>query len=158
MHELEMPEQFLDLISLHSMMLLLFSRISNSSDLKNSDFAEILPHLKEINLSFNTIYKENNIRKRLLYFKTPLIKWLWKLVFINKKPEIFIMHLRRVRSYPCEGEERFRTLILDMRYCEKKCDIVLIPDQARQIKNVTLFTRSEAEEDLKINGKYNKKS
>jgi hypothetical protein len=65
MHELEMPEEFLDLKSLHSMMLLLFSRISNASDLKNSDFAEIVPHLKEINLSFNTIYKENNIKKRL---------------------------------------------------------------------------------------------
>lgn len=41
------------------------------------------------------------------------------------------MHLRRVRSYPCEGEERFRTLILDMRYCEKHCGIVLLPDLAR---------------------------
>jgi len=61
MHELEMPDEFLNLVSLHSMMLLLCSRISNSSDLKNSDFVEILPHLKEINLSFNTIYKENNI-------------------------------------------------------------------------------------------------
>jgi len=130
------------------MMLLLSSRISNSSNLKNSDFAEILQHLKEINLSFNTIYKENNIKKRILYFKTPLIQWLWKEVFIRKKPEIFIMHLRRVRSYPCEGEERFRTLILDMRYCERLCGIVLLPDLAREIKNVTLFTRKEAELDL----------
>ena len=51
------------------------------------------------------------------------------------------MHLRRIRSYPYEGEERFRTLILDMRYCEVYCDIKLIPDVARICKNVTLFTR-----------------
>lgn len=70
-------------------------------------------------MSFNTIYKENNISKRIEYFKTPLIKWLWKEVFINFKPEMFVMHMRRVRSYPCEGEERFRTLLLDMAYCEK---------------------------------------
>ena len=66
------------------------------------------------------------------------------------------MHLRRVRSYPCEGEERFRTLILDMAYCEKKCGIVLIPDAARQIRNIMTFNRAEAEEDLRTNGKYNK--
>ena len=131
MHELEMPDEFLNLICLHSMMLLLCPRISNSSDLKNSDFVEILPHLKEINLSFNTIYKENNIKKRLKFFNTPLIKWLWELVFIRKKSEVLIMHLRRVRSYPFEGEERFRTLVLDMRYCEKQCGIVLLPDLAR---------------------------
>jgi len=66
------------------------------------------------------------------------------------------MHLRRVRSYPYEGEERFRTLILDMRYCEVYCDIKLIPEVAKKIKNVTLFNREEAEIDLITYGKYNK--
>jgi hypothetical protein len=112
-------------------MLLLFARVSNENDLINSEYAEILPNYEEIKLSFNTIYKENNISKRLLFFKTPLIKWLWRQVFINIKPDVFIMHLRRVRSYPCEGEERFRTLVLDMRYCEKKCGITILPEFAR---------------------------
>lgn len=68
------------------------------------------------------------------------------------------MHLRRVRSYPSEGEERFRTLILDMVYCEKKCGIRMIPEKARQIKHIITFSRAEAEIDLENNGKYNKQS
>lgn len=59
-----MPEEFLDLKGLHSMMLLLFSRISNTEDIARSEFAEILPHFDDIKLSFCTIYKENNITKR----------------------------------------------------------------------------------------------
>jgi hypothetical protein len=73
MHEMKMPDEFLDIKSLHAMMLLLFARVSNEEDLESSEFAEILQNFDEIKLSFNTIYKENNISKRLLYFKTPLI-------------------------------------------------------------------------------------
>jgi len=118
MNNIKMPEEFMDLKGLHSMMLMLYSRISNLNDIRNSEFEELLVHLDEIKLYSSTIFKENNITKRQQFFQTPIIKWLWHLLFIKNHPEALLMHLRRVRSYPYEGEERFRTIMLDMRYCE----------------------------------------
>jgi len=42
MHSLEMPEEFLNEKSLHSLMFVLFSRIHNEKDLANSDFRELV--------------------------------------------------------------------------------------------------------------------
>jgi hypothetical protein len=130
MHNLKMPDEFMNLKGLHSMMFILYSRISNQRDLKNSEFSELCTYYDEIILPCSTIYKENNILKRQIFFKTPIIKWLWYFIFIKTDPKALLTHLRRVRSFPYEGEERFRTLILDMRYCEIQCDIILLPEIA----------------------------
>lgn len=64
MHNLKMPQEFNDLKGLHSMMLILYSRISNLDNLENSEFGELCVHYEEIKLPCSTIYKENNISKR----------------------------------------------------------------------------------------------
>ena len=73
------------------------------------------------------IFKENNVKKRTAFFSEPLIKYLWKL-FIVYKPEVIIHHLRRIRSYPYEGEMRYRTLISDMHVLENLHNVKILPE------------------------------
>jgi hypothetical protein len=41
MHKLELPKEFMNLKGLHSMLLLLHSRIHNTKDLTNSPYSEL---------------------------------------------------------------------------------------------------------------------
>jgi hypothetical protein len=79
------PTEFMNLIGLHSMMLLL-TRIRKTKDLKNSEFAEILVFEAMIMVPFNLIFISNSISKWRKFFSSPLIKWLWKKVFFAEKP------------------------------------------------------------------------
>lgn len=74
---------------------------------------EISHFFDEIKDSCYEIFRENNIKKRLLFFSNPLVKFLWGF-FISFKPLILINHFRRCRSFPYEGETRFQSLFQDM--------------------------------------------
>ena len=52
------------------------------------------------------VFKENNIKKRQLFWREPLIKWLWN-KFTDMCPDVTINHLRRTRSNPLDGEYRY---------------------------------------------------
>lgn len=67
--------------------------------------------------------------------------WLWRKIFFVLWPSLVLNYLRRVRSYPQEGEERFRTLVKDMRQCEIENNVKLLPPNTLICKNVTLFSR-----------------
>lgn len=66
--------------------------------------------------------------------------------------------MRRIRSVPVEGEERYQTLMNDIAVVEKSCSLKILPEAAYKQDAITVFTREEAQKDLKANGKYNKKS
>ena len=92
------------------------------------------------------------------FFSTKLIQWLWQFCFIQMKPQLFINHLRRVRSYPFEGEARFRALMIDIKHLEIKYKSDILPLQCLNSANIKLFTRFEAEKELEINlGRHNSK-
>ena len=74
------------------------------------------------------------------------------------RPNLILNYLRKVRSYPYEGEERYRTLMKDMRLSEIKNQIRLLPENTLSCKNVTLFTRKEVEKDVMTQWKYNKRN
>jgi hypothetical protein len=74
------------------------------------------------------------------------------------RPNLILNYLRKVRSYPYEGEERYRTLMKDMRLSEIKNQIRLLPENTLLCKNVTLFTRKEVEKDVMTQWKYNKRN
>ena len=93
-----------------------------------------------------------------MFFRNPLIKWLWPKVFFELRPNDALMYFRRVRSYPQEGEERFTTLVKDMRLCEVNYNIRLLPPNTQNCKNITLLTRKELEQDVATLWKYNKRN
>ena len=64
MHNMQMPQEFLNEKSLHSMMFLLFSRVYNEKDLARSDLAELCKYESEIMLPFNHIFLQNTVGKR----------------------------------------------------------------------------------------------
>ena len=74
------------------------------------------------------------------------------------RPNLILNYLRKVRSYPYEGEERYRTLMKDMRLSEIENEINLLPENTLLCKNVTLFTRKEVEKDVDTHWKYNKRN
>ena len=67
-------------------------------------------YFKEIRLSCYDVFLENTIKKRKAFFSEPLLKYLWKFFRIYK-PDAIVHHLRRTRSYPYEGETRYRALL-----------------------------------------------
>ena len=72
----------------------------------------------QISVPFYEIFKNNNVQMREIFFSNPLIKWLWGFVFIKMKPMLIVNHLRRIRSYPFEGEARFMSFMLDLKAVE----------------------------------------
>ena len=85
------------------------------------------------------------MQKRQIFFSNNLVKWLCRKVFYEMRPDHILNYLRRVRSYPQEGEERYRTLVKDMRQVEQHCQAFILPPNCLNCKNVTLFTRQEME-------------
>lgn len=57
------------------------------------------------------------------------------------QPDAILNYCRKVRSYPQEGEERFRALYDDLRLIEKQLNLRLIPNNMQSADCVTLFTR-----------------
>ena len=97
------------------------------------------------------------MKKRKAFFSEPMINYLWKL-FILCKPEVIIYHLRRTRSYPLDGEERYKALLQDMIDQENLFNIQVLPDKARNDSDISLLTLEETEQDLKDTGKFNKRN
>ena len=139
MHILELPTVFMDMKSLCMIMLMLFPTISKKARDSRQFCDELELYYSEIRMSCFEIFKENNVKKRTAFFSEPLIKYLWKL-FIVYKPEVIIHHLRRIRSYPYEGEMRYRTLISDMHVLENLHNVKILPEYARNSYSITLFT------------------
>ena len=98
---------------------------------------------------------------RELFFSNSLIKWLWGFVFIKMKPILLVNYLRRVRSYPFEGEARFISFMFDLVTLETSFSVRLLPAFCQDPNSIKIFSRAEAEKELQLNikssGKLNKK-
>ena len=95
--------------------------------------------------------------KREKFFSNKLILWLWDFVFFNNEKKLFKEHLKRIRSYPFEGEVRFRSLIIDIKNLESKLNIQILPDDCKNTLKIKVFTHLEAEKEARLNmGKFNK--
>jgi hypothetical protein len=116
MQRLNLPNDLMNTQSLYAMILLLFPSVNEQLFIRNSGYSQIVPHLDQIWVPFFEIFKENNIRKRSQFFSNPLIKNLWRLVFVDLWPDLVKQHLRRLRSFSVDGEDRFRFLFMDMQH------------------------------------------
>jgi len=105
--------------------------------------------------TFNTIFQQNTERRRYRFFGTGLIKWLWHKIFFEINPQSLLNYFRSVRSYPFEGEERYRTLVMDIRASEISHKTVLLPPNTRDCNNVTLLTRDEVCSEIETKWRYN---
>ena len=137
--------------------IILFPTIVKKPKESKQYLPEIGEYFAEISHACYDVFSENNVKKRRAFFSEPLIKYLWKL-FIVLKPQIIIHHLRRIRSFPIEGESRFMTLFTDLQETEKLCDAKLIPDGAVETKTIDCMSNEELTEDLAKTGKFNKKN
>jgi hypothetical protein len=66
---------------LHSMMMLLFTKIQKTKDVNLSPFPEMTAYMEEIHPIFNDIFRTNSRELREEFFGDPLIMWLWHLIF-----------------------------------------------------------------------------
>ena len=106
MGKLELPPKFMTQKCLSMMVLLLFPTIRKKQEGKRLYCEELEIFFKEIQVSCYEIFKENNIKKRAIFFREPLIKLLWH-KFITMRPDITISHFRRIRSHPIDGQYRY---------------------------------------------------
>ena len=86
------------------------------------------------------IFKENNYFLRMKFFSDPLIKFLWKDLFINKREDILINHLRRIRSHEDIGEMKYDRFVKDLAMNEVKHQMTLLPDIVNGTTDVSPFT------------------
>ena len=73
------------------------------------------------------------------------------------KPMLLVNHLRRIRSYPFEGEARFRSLLIDLKSLETSFSIRLLPSYCDDTTRIKIFSRVEAEKELRLNTINNSK-
>ena len=149
--ELELPAALCDHDNIMNMFTILFpcaSRSALDSTNTGGGGGRIL---------FHCIFKENNTALRREFFSHPLAKYLWSKIFIVESPETVIVHLRRLRSLPEYGLPRCRRQLSDMRSLETEFNFKLLPDTAREIENVLIFSARESYIDLISNGYHNKK-
>ena len=66
-------------------------------------------------------------------------------------------HLRRIRSKADQGELKFRTFLQDLLTYETTYKFKMLPDRAKDPKNIPVFTQDEQFQDQVDNIKYNKK-
>ena len=157
MHFLELPSCFMDERSFCSMVIILFPTMNRTKGVPKNYLPEIGTHLAEIKTSCYDVFQENNVKKRRAFFSEPFLQHLWKL-FVGLKPDVLIQHLRRTRSFPNEGEARYKMLSEDIKVTEKLCNFKIIPDYAIGDHVITLLTPSEFDQDLDEVGKFNKRS
>ena len=153
---LELPACFMDQRSFTAIVVILFPTIIK----KDKNSKQYLPELScfsEIRHACYDVFQENNVKKRRTFFSDPLMKYLWKL-FIVLKPQAIVHHLRRIRSYPLEGEQRFITIFVDMQELEKICDVKILPPEAIPGDAIKPLTQDELEMDLDENGKFNRRT
>ena len=70
---------------------------------------------------------------------------------------MIIANLRRIRSNPDIGEQKYKTIITDLKKFEKIKNIKLIPEMARTDANIRIFTEEEKANDFVTNGKGNRR-
>ena len=109
-----------------------------------------LPNLTERvdRILFAQVFRENNNNVRTKFFSDPLIKHLWSKIFIATNPEISVSHLRRLRSQEKDGEAKYDRLMRDMMQMEVHLHYKILPDEAKNSKNVGVFTEEEKLADL----------
>ena len=88
---------------------------------------------------FAQVFRENNSWVRTSFFSDPLVKYLWEKIFLEESPEIVIAHLRRLRSDE-NGAAKQDRLMKDMFQIEMELGIKLLPDIAKDPKNLTAFS------------------
>ena len=143
--------------TLSCMTIILFPTVVKKKKNSKQFIPEVEQYFRETRLWCYEIFQENNVKKRRAFFTEPIIRYLWKM-FITFKPDVVIHHLRRTRSYPYDGEARYKTLMSDVKDTEKLCNVKILPDDATNEKVITLLTPDEAEQDLKETGKFNKRT
>lgn len=62
-------------------------------------------------LKLISIFRENCAKKRLEFFREPLIQHLWSKVFMEANPDIINVHLRRIKSERADGDVAMAKLI-----------------------------------------------
>lgn len=67
-----------------------------------------------------------------------------------------VHYLRKVRSYPYEGEVRFLKLFIDLKRCEFVCNTQLLPQYASQSDSIALFSRTETLTEITMT-RYNQR-
>ena len=101
--KLQVPKDLLDAESVEKMLVILFPCIT-----KRPAYAAKKRHPLVL------IFKENNHSLRMMFFSDPLIKFLWKYLFIREHPDILINHLRRIRSHDDFGEMKYERFVKDL--------------------------------------------
>lgn len=77
MIKLELPPKFMTDKCLAMMILMLFPTIRKKQSGRRLFCEELEIFMAEIKVPCYEVFKENNIKKRSLFFREPLIKWLW---------------------------------------------------------------------------------
>ena len=114
------------------------------------------------------IFRENNYTLRTSFFSDPLIKFLWRDLFVKRREDILVTHLRRIRSLEVAGQTKYERFVQDLRANESRHGVTLLPNSVKEAAKVAIFSEAEAltdlfdlslkfEIDLLENGKYNKR-
>ena len=110
----------------------------------------------ERNFLSNT-FRNNSFKIRNKLFSEPLIRYLWSVFFIVEDAKTCIQHLRRIRSLPDNGEEKYWRYLGDLHEIGLAFNFEILPSSAWNDKNAKVFSQEEQELDLIENSKYNKK-
>ena len=137
----------MDKESIEKMLVILFPCITKRPAYKNMKKSPFL-----------LIFKENNYNLRTKFFSDPLIKFIWRDVFIKKHEDILVTHLRRIRSHDVVGETKYERFVKDLQINENRHKITLLPISIKDAAKVSIFTEEEAFTDLVENGKFNKRN
>ena len=90
-----------------------------------------------------TVFRENHTKMRIEFFKQPLVRYLWQNIFIQEYADEITSYLRFVRSNKDQGELKYFRLMQELHALEKAFNIRMVPEQARDEKNLAVFTDKE---------------
>ena len=121
----QVPNHLLDNESVEKMLIILFPCIT-----KKPAYSAKKKH------PLFLIFRENNYALRMMFFSDPLIKFLWKDLFIKKRSDILINHLRRIRSHEEIGRMKYDRFVKDLAINETKHQMTLLPDSVNSNKDV----------------------
>ena len=82
---------------------------------------------------FVQVFRENNGAVRTKFFSDPVVKYVWDNIFVTQSEDIIISHLRRIRSHPDFGEQKYIRLLKDMNDNEVNYNFRMLPDAARDM-------------------------
>ena len=143
-----LPNELLDTESVLKMLTILFPQ----------SVKKVLPGTHSAERQFLVlIFRENNSSSRKRYFADPLIKYLWTHVFIKEAPDVCATYLRLVKSQPEHGTAKLDKFMRDLFGLETTCNFTILPDIARSIADIEVFSRQDECDYLVRNGMHNKK-